>query len=154
MRKQRDNKRQGTQGRITRVGDAMEVSGSGYGEHLRLTVNGQVDPAVGARRGEDTPRAGTRRIGTRLSVLNFGGRPFDASRARAWVADDRGRRYPRTATGTLTTGRPLTWRNLAVGEQRDGWLVFEVPERARIVRFHCAVGGRTLAWQLRFPPPG
>ncbi|GLF94356.1 DUF4352 domain-containing protein [Streptomyces yaizuensis] len=136
------------------VGDAVDLGGRGYGEHLRIAVLGQVDPAVPARATAAEPPAGTRRIGARLSVLNFGGRPFDASRARTWVEDADGRRHRPVATGTLTTGRPLAWNTLAVGEQRDGWLVYQVPERARIVRLHCAAGGRTVSWQLRFPPRG
>ncbi|MFI2208758.1 DUF4352 domain-containing protein [Streptomyces sp. NPDC020141] len=133
------------------VGDAADLGGPGSREHLRVSVVGQVDPAVGVR-AADRPESGARRVGAAITLLNFGGRPHDVSGARAWVVDDTGKRHPQATTGTLTTGAPLKWNTLSVGEQRKGWLVFEVPEKARIVRLHTALGKRTLVWQLRFPP--
>ncbi|MER6913686.1 hypothetical protein ABT354_18610 [Streptomyces sp. NPDC000594] len=139
-------------GAVVWVGDPVDLTGSGYGEHLRLTVTGQVDPAVTARAADPGPAAGKRRVGARITALNFGGRPFDASRARVRAEDTEGRRHPPVTTGTLTTGRPLAWRTLAVGEQRDGWLVFELPDRTRLARLHATLGPHRATWQLRFPP--
>ncbi|MGW6458400.1 DUF4352 domain-containing protein [Streptomyces sp. NPDC055078] len=133
------------------VGDSADLGGRGFGEHLRISVRGQVDPAIGIR-AADAPDTGNRRLGVDVALVNVGGRPYDASRADIWVTDAGGGRYPAVRTGTLTTGFPLEWNTLPVGEQKQGWLVFEVPQDARIVRFHCRVGKTALSWQLQFPP--
>ncbi|GAA2241602.1 hypothetical protein GCM10010232_30830 [Streptomyces amakusaensis] len=133
------------------VGDSADLGGRGSGTHLRVSVVGQVDPAVGVR-AADRPASGSRWVGFAVTLLNFGGKPHEVAGARAWVVDDTGERHRPVTTGTLTTGAPLRWNTLSVGEQRKGWLVFEVPERARIVRLHTVLGDRSLAWQLRFPP--
>ncbi|MER5767668.1 DUF4352 domain-containing protein [Streptomyces sp. NPDC001985] len=132
-------------------GDSVDLTGRGFGEHLRVSVLGQVDPAVATRAAEG-PGSGKRWFGADVSLLNIGGRPYDTTGARAWAVDETGKRYSPVTTGRLTTGAPLTWNTLAVGEQKQGWLVFEVPERSRIVRLHTALGNHTSVWQLRFPP--
>jgi hypothetical protein len=37
---------------------------------------------------------------------------------------------------------------LPVGEQRTGWLVFELPYDTRAVRLHCTVGAEERGWRL------
>ncbi|MER7048779.1 DUF4352 domain-containing protein [Streptomyces jumonjinensis] len=140
------------------VGDAVDVDGRRFGEHLRVSVVGQVDPAVtadsvGSAASADTDvTAGTRRLAVDVAVVNTGGRPYDASRAGAWAVDEKGRRHRPVASAPLTTGRILKGNIIPAGEQAQGWLVFEVPEKTRIVRLQLALENRSLDWQLSFPP--
>ncbi|MFI1013852.1 DUF4352 domain-containing protein [Streptomyces sp. NPDC020965] len=133
------------------VGDTVDLRGRAFGERLRVSVGGWVDPAVSTRAAYQ-PDTGNRWLGVQLSLVNLGGRAFDASRATAWAVDGGGKRYPVVRTGAITTGFPLKWNTIASGEQLDGWLVFEVPEATRIVRLHATVGKKALTWQLQHPP--
>ncbi|MCM2389199.1 DUF4352 domain-containing protein [Streptomyces albipurpureus] len=138
---------------VSWVGDSVDIDGRAFGEHLRVSVLGFVDPAIATRAAAQRPTGGNRRLGVDVTLANVGGKPYDASRAKAWVVDDQGKSYPAAvATERITTGLPLKWNTLAAGEQSQGWLVFEVPESAVILRLHCTLGSTTMAWQLHFPP--
>ncbi|MFI1398402.1 DUF4352 domain-containing protein [Streptomyces sp. NPDC020681] len=136
---------------VSLVGDAVDLGGRTFGEHLRISVRGYVDPAIGIRAAQ-RPGPGKRRIGVDVALVNVGGKTYDASGGKAWVVDENGRRYPAVRTGEITTGFPLKWNALTVGEQSEGWLVFEVPENARIVRLHSTIGNTSLNWQLQHEP--
>ncbi|MEU5979841.1 DUF4352 domain-containing protein [Streptomyces sp. NPDC047315] len=142
------------------LGDAVDLGGGASGEHLRMTVHGYVDPAVAVRKAKQPrpqPAEGRRWLGVDVALLNVGGSRHDARRTAAWVTDDRGKRHS-VLSGTaadvkeFTTGIPLKWNTLAVGEQSEGWLVFDVPEDARITRFHSTLGTTTVTWLLQHPP--
>ncbi|QNP65013.1 DUF4352 domain-containing protein [Streptomyces genisteinicus] len=149
-----------------RIGDTADVGGTGSGAHLRITLRGHVDPAVGVRtargaaRGLAAPAArgpvhrpaeGTRWVGVDLAVVNVGGTAYEQPPAKAWIVDDRGRSHRAVPAGELTTGRPLPQGRLAVGEQRTGWLVFELPHDARPVRLHWASASAEHRWTLQAP---
>ncbi|MEU9604769.1 DUF4352 domain-containing protein [Streptomyces sp. NPDC048057] len=142
------------------VGDAVDLGGRASGEHLRMTVRGYVDPAVAVRKTKRAsqprpqPSDGRRWIGADVALLNVGGSLYDARRTTAWVTDDEGKRYAPLSTTVeeFTTGIPLKWNTLAVGEQSEGWLVFDVPEEAHITRFHSTLGKTTVTWLLQHPP--
>ncbi|MEO3976050.1 DUF4352 domain-containing protein [Streptomyces sp. CAU 1734] len=139
------------------VGDSVDIGGRVFGERLRVSVLGYVDPAVPADPGDparatDRPAAGERRVGVDVALINIGGKPYDASAGASWVLDAGGKRHPAVVTRALTTGAPLKWNTVAAGEHRAGWLVFELPEKSRVNTLHVAVGKRTLVWQLGFPP--
>ncbi|MFD3439115.1 DUF4352 domain-containing protein [Streptomyces sp. NPDC058685] len=133
------------------IGDTVDLGGRAFGEHLRVSALGYVDPARGVR-ATHRPAAGKRWIGVDLSVVNVGGTSYDARVSKSWVTDEKGRRHPAVKTGEITTGLPAAWNTLAAGEHAEGWMVFEVPENARIMRFHSTVGDSPLAWQLQLPP--
>ncbi|MEU5398630.1 DUF4352 domain-containing protein [Streptomyces sp. NPDC005963] len=134
------------------IGDSVNIGGRAFGEHLRISVLGFVDPAVATGTTAKKPAAGHRRIAVDVTLANVGGKPYDASRAQAWVVDEQGKRHTATRTAGITTGIPLKWNTVAAGEQTQGWLVFEVPEDARITRFFSTLGSTTVSWQLHFPP--
>ncbi|MER7665149.1 MULTISPECIES: DUF4352 domain-containing protein [unclassified Streptomyces] len=133
------------------IGDTVDLGGRAFGEHLRVSVLGYVDPARSVRAAH-RPAAGRRWVGVDLSAVNVGGTSYDARITKAWVTDEKGRRHPAVGTGEITTGFPAAWNTLAAGEHAEGWLVFEVPENARIRRFHSTVGDSPLTWQLQLPP--
>ncbi|MFJ4780766.1 DUF4352 domain-containing protein [Streptomyces sp. NPDC088762] len=115
-----------------RVGDAVRVHGQQVGRHLQVVLNAYVDPAVGVEKNY-APQAGTRWVAASMSFVNVGGASYGAL-GRMWALDSAGQRHPVVPTGELTTGKTLVFDSLAVGERAEGWVVFEVPENARIER--------------------
>ncbi|MFI6287037.1 DUF4352 domain-containing protein [Streptomyces sp. NPDC051018] len=142
-------------GRTAWIGETAEFGGRAFGERLRISVRSAVDPAIAvhpAKGPRPVSAAGKRRYGVEVALVNVGGKLHDTSRGKAWVTDGKGNRYPAVDSGAITTGLPLEWNTLAVGEQVQGWLVFEVPEDADIVKFHCTLGNSSVTWQLKHPP--
>ncbi|MER7462912.1 hypothetical protein [Streptomyces sp. NPDC097981] len=114
------------------VGDSVRVHGRQVGRHLQAVLNAYVDPAVSVE--EDyVPPAGKRWVAASMSFVNIGGDSYGPL-GRMWAYDTAGGRHPVVPSGELTTGKPLVFDSLAVGKQADGWVVFEVPEKVRIVR--------------------
>ncbi|MFC9584658.1 DUF4352 domain-containing protein [Streptomyces yangpuensis] len=114
------------------VGDAVRVHGSQVGRHLEVVLGAYVDPAVSADK-NFAPPAGKRWVAASMSFVNVGGASYGAL-GRMWAHDGAGQRHPVVPTGELTTGKPIVFDSLAVGERAEGWVVFEIPENARIVR--------------------
>ncbi|MEV7613907.1 hypothetical protein [Streptomyces sp. NPDC089799] len=117
------------------VGDAVRVHGRELGRHLRAVLNAYVDPAVSVDRRYGPP-AGKRWVAAGMSFVNVGGATY-GSLGRMWAHDSAGRRHPPVPAGglgELTTGKPLVFDSPAAGDRAEGWVVFEIPENARIVR--------------------
>lgn len=115
-----------------RVGDSVRVRGREVGRHLQVVLGAWVDPAVSVEK-NFAPAAGKRWVAASMSFVNVGGASYGAL-GRMWALDGAGQRHPVVPTGELTTGKPLVFDSLAVGERAEGWVVFEIPENARIVR--------------------
>ncbi|MEU3062733.1 DUF4352 domain-containing protein [Streptomyces subrutilus] len=118
--------------REARVGDSVRVRGAQVGRHLQAVLNAYVDPAVSVEKNY-APAPGKRWVAASMSFVNVGGASYGAL-GRMWAQDGAGRRHPVVPTGELTTGKPLVFDSLEVGERAEGWVVFEIPENARIVR--------------------
>lgn len=114
------------------VGDSVRVDGRQVGRHLQAVLNAYVDPAVTVEK-NFAPAAGKRWVAASMSFVNVGGASYGAL-GRMWALDSAGRRHKVVPTGELTTGKPLVFDSLEVGERAEGWVVFEIPENARIVR--------------------
>ncbi|MER6316777.1 hypothetical protein ABT237_23885 [Streptomyces sp. NPDC001581] len=114
------------------VGDSVRVDGAQVGRHLQAALAAYVDPAISVEKNY-APPAGKRWVAAQMSFVNVGGASYGAL-GRVWAHDSAGRRHPVVSTGELTTGKPLVFDSLEVGERADGWVVFEIPENARIVR--------------------
>ncbi|MFZ3498169.1 DUF4352 domain-containing protein [Streptomyces sp. 5.8] len=115
-----------------RVGDSVRVRGKEVGRHLQVVLAAYVDPAVSVEK-NFAPAAGKRWVAASMSFVNVGGASYGAL-GRMWALDGAGQRHPVVPTGELTTGKPLVFDSLAVGERAEGWVVFEIPENARVVR--------------------
>ncbi|MCX5607481.1 MULTISPECIES: hypothetical protein [unclassified Streptomyces] len=115
-----------------RVGEAVRVHGRQVGRHLEAVLSAYVDPAVSVEK-NFAPPAGKRWVAASMSFVNVGGASYGAL-GRMWAHDSAGRRHPVVPTGELTTGKPLVFDSLEVGERAEGWVVFEIPENARIER--------------------
>jgi hypothetical protein len=130
------------------LGDSADIGGTRFGEHLRITLHGFVDPAV-AVGSTPRPAAGHRWVGVEVTLANIGGTAHASPLTEAWVVDDRGRRHAAVRSGEITTGRPLAAdKALPVGGHSTGWLVFEMPFDTRAVRLHCTVGAEERSWRL------
>ncbi|MGW5851352.1 DUF4352 domain-containing protein [Streptomyces sp. NPDC055254] len=114
------------------VGEAVRVRGRQVGRHLQIVLNAYVDPAVGVEK-DFAPSAGTRWVAASMSFVNVGGAPY-GELGRMWAHDSAGQRHEVASTGELTTGKALVFDSLEVGERAEGWVVFEIPENARIER--------------------
>ncbi|MFE6845913.1 hypothetical protein [Streptomyces sp. NPDC057686] len=114
------------------VGDSVRVHGRQVGRHLQAVLTAYVDPAVSVEKNY-APPAGKRWVAASMSFVNVGGASYGAL-GSMWAYDSAGGRHPVVPTGELTTGKPLVFDSLAVGERAEGWVVFEIPEKARIVR--------------------
>ncbi|MEU9028797.1 hypothetical protein AB0D46_14950 [Streptomyces sp. NPDC048383] len=114
------------------VGDSVRVRGREVGRHLQVVLAAFVDPAVSVEP-NFVPPAGKRWVAASMSFVNVGGASYGAL-GRMWAHDSAGKRHPVVRTGELTTGKPLVFDSLEVGERAEGWVVFEIPESARIVR--------------------
>ncbi|MCJ1679054.1 DUF4352 domain-containing protein [Streptomyces sp. APSN-46.1] len=114
------------------VGDSVRVHGRQVGRHLEAVLNAYVDPAVSVEK-NFAPPAGKRWAAASMSFVNVGGASYGAL-GRMWAHDSAGKRHPVVPTGELTTGKPLVFDSLEVGERAEGWVVFEIPENVRIVR--------------------
>ncbi|MCX5377862.1 hypothetical protein [Streptomyces sp. NBC_00091] len=114
------------------VGDSVRVQGHEVGRHLQVVLGAYVDPAVSVEPNYGPP-AGKRWVAASMSFVNVGGASYGAL-GRMWAYDGAGKRHPVVRTGELTTGKPLVFDSLAVGERAEGWVVFEIPENQRIVR--------------------
>ncbi|MFE9845577.1 DUF4352 domain-containing protein [Streptomyces goshikiensis] len=115
-----------------RVGDPVRVDGRQMGRHLEAVLNAYVDPAISVAKGLAAP-AGKRWVAASMSFVNVGGASYGAL-GRMWALDGAGQRHPVVPAGELTTGKTLVFDSLEVGERAEGWVVFEIPENARIVR--------------------
>ncbi|MFD3695679.1 hypothetical protein ACFWUZ_05910 [Streptomyces sp. NPDC058646] len=114
------------------VGEALRVRGAQVGRHLQAVLNAYVDPAVSVDENY-APPAGKRWVAASMSFVNVGGASYGAL-GRMWAHDSAGQRHPVVSTGELTTGKTLVFDSLEVGERAEGWVVFEIPENARVVR--------------------
>lgn len=114
------------------VGDAVRVRGRQVGRHLQAVLNAYVDPAVSVEKNY-APPAGKRWVAASMSFVNVGGDSY-GELGQMWAYDSAGGRHGVVPTGELTTGKPLAFDSLAVGGRAEGWVVFEIPEKARIVR--------------------
>ncbi|MFD9376048.1 DUF4352 domain-containing protein [Streptomyces sp. NPDC059999] len=115
-----------------RVGDSVRVPGRQVGQHLQVVLNAYVDPAVSVEK-NFAPVTGKRWVAASMSFVNVGGASYGAL-GSMWAYDGAGERHAIVPTGELTTGKPLVFDSLEVGERAEGWVVFEIPESARIVR--------------------
>ncbi|MFF8270503.1 DUF4352 domain-containing protein [Streptomyces sp. NPDC016562] len=119
-------------GKAAHVGEPVRVHGRQVGRHLQIVLAAYVDPAVSVAK-NFAPSAGKRWVAASMSFVNVGGASYGAL-GRMWAYDGAGQRHPVVPSGELTTGKPLVFDSLEVGERAEGWVVFEVPENARITR--------------------
>ncbi|MGJ3561736.1 DUF4352 domain-containing protein [Streptomyces sp. INA 01156] len=138
---------------VAKVGDTLTLEGFEEGSKLDVTVVKVADPAKSADEFME-PGAGQRFVGVQFQLVNTGKAAYSDSPSNgAQVADTEGQQFDATF-GDITAG-PSMASNLKLkpGAKGLGWIVFEVPEAAKVdtVQFTMDSGfaDKTGEWKLR-----
>ncbi|MEU6885368.1 DUF4352 domain-containing protein [Streptomyces viridosporus] len=117
---------------IAEVGDTLTLKGSEDGSRLDVTVTKIADPAESADEFTE-PGAGKRFVGVQFKLVNTGEAAYSDSPSNgAQVADSEGQQFDATF-GDITAGPSMASSlKLKPGAQGLGWIVFEVPEAAKV----------------------
>ncbi|MGW5971726.1 DUF4352 domain-containing protein [Streptomyces sp. NPDC055186] len=137
---------------VAKVGDTLALEGFEKGSKLDVTVVKVADPAKSANEFME-PGDGQRFVGVQFQLVNTGKVAYsDSPSIGAKVADTEGQQFDATF-GDITAG-PSMASNLRLkpGAKGLGWIVFEVPEAAKVdtVQFTMDTGfaDQTGEWKL------
>lgn len=140
-----------TQAAPAKVGDAISISGGSSGHTVDVTVVKVVDPAVGDNE-YSTPAPNTRWIAIQWRVTNTSTESVDVTPAfGSAVIDSEGQQFD-TKSRDITAGPSYpTSTSIAPGDSRLGYVVYEVPKNATIVKTQFKpglFGGQTGQWNV------
>ncbi|PWI09054.1 hypothetical protein DIZ27_18950 [Streptomyces sp. NWU339] len=138
---------------VAKVGDTLTLEGFEEGSKLDVTVVKVADPAKSADEFME-PASGKRFVGVQFQLVNTGEAAYSDSPSNgAQVADTEGQQFDATF-GDITAGPSMASSlKLKPGAKGLGWIVFEVPEAAKVdtVQFTMDSGfaDKTGEWKLR-----
>ncbi|MBL3669678.1 DUF4352 domain-containing protein [Streptomyces sp. M2CJ-2] len=138
---------------VAKVGDTLTLEGFEEGSKLDVTVVKVADPAKSADEFME-PASGKRFVGVQFQLVNTGEAAYSDSPSNgAQVADSEGQQFDATF-GDITAGPSMASSlKLKPGAKGLGWIVFEVPEAAKVdtVQFTMDSGfaDKTGEWKLR-----
>ncbi|MFD5491439.1 DUF4352 domain-containing protein [Streptomyces sp. NPDC127091] len=138
---------------VAKVGDTLTLEGFEEGSQLDVTVVKVADPAKSADEFME-PASGKRFVGVQFQLVNTGEAAYSDSPSNgAQVADTEGQQFDATF-GDITAGPSMASSlKLKPGAKGLGWIVFEVPEAAKVdtVQFTMDSGfaDKTGEWKLR-----
>ncbi|MFE9976527.1 DUF4352 domain-containing protein [Streptomyces hirsutus] len=138
---------------VAKVGDTLTLEGFEEGSKLDVTVVKVADPAKSADEFME-PASGKRFVGVQFQLVNTGEAAYSDSPSNgAQVADSEGQQFDATF-GEITAGPSMASSlKLKPGAKGLGWIVFEVPEAAKVdtVQFTMDSGfaDKTGEWKLR-----
>lgn len=138
---------------VAKVGDTLTLEGFEEGSKLDVTVVKVADPAKSADEFME-PASGKRFIGVQFQLVNTGEAAYSDSPSNgAQIADSEGQQFDATF-GDITAGPSMASSlKLKPGAKGLGWIVFEVPEAAKVdtVQFTMDSGfaDKTGEWKLR-----
>ncbi|WP_331449191.1 DUF4352 domain-containing protein [Streptomyces prasinus] len=138
---------------VAKVGDTLTLEGFEEGSKLDVTVVKVADPAESADEFME-PASGKRFVGVQFQLVNTGEAAYSDSPSNgAQVADSEGQQFDATF-GDITAGPSMASAlKLKPGAKGLGWIVFEVPEAAKVdtVQFTMDSGfaDKTGEWKLR-----
>ncbi|MFF3932535.1 DUF4352 domain-containing protein [Streptomyces hirsutus] len=138
---------------VAKVGDTLTLEGFEEGSKLDVTVVKVADPAKSADEFME-PASGKRFVGVQFQLVNTGEAAYSDSPSNgAQVADSEGQQFDATF-GDITAGPSMaSGLKLKPGAKGLGWIVFEVPEAAKVdtVQFTMDSGfaDKTGEWKLR-----
>jgi hypothetical protein len=139
--------------KVAKVGDTLTLEGFEEGSELDVTVVKVADPAKSADEFMQ-PASGKRLVGVQFQIVNTGEVAYSDSPSNgAQVADSEGQQFSATF-GDITAGPSMASSlKLKPGAKGLGWIVFEVPEAAKVdtVQFAMDSGfaDKTGEWKLR-----
>ncbi|MGW5211138.1 DUF4352 domain-containing protein [Streptomyces sp. NPDC004051] len=138
---------------VAKVGDTLTLEGFEEGSQLDVTVVKVADPAKPADEFMK-PASGKRFVGVQFQLVNTGEAAYSDSPSNgAQVADTEGQQFDATF-GDITAGPSMASSlKLKPGAKGLGWIVFEVPEAAKVdtVQFTMDSGfaDKTGEWKLQ-----
>lgn len=138
---------------VAKVGDTLTLEGFEEGSKLDVTVVKVADPAKSADEFMQ-PASGKRFVGVQFQLVNTGEAAYSDSPSNgAQVADSEGQQFAATF-GDITAGPSMASSlKLKPGAKGLGWIVFEVPEAAKVdtVQFTMDSGfaDKTGEWKLQ-----
>ncbi|MFD6903664.1 DUF4352 domain-containing protein [Streptomyces sp. NPDC060077] len=138
---------------VAKVGDTLTLEGFEEGSKLDVTVVKVADPAKSADEFME-PASGKRFVGVQFQLVNTGEAAYSDSPSNgAQIADSEGQQFDATI-GDITAGPSMASSlKLKPGAKGLGWIVFEVPEAAKVdtVQFTMDSGfaDKTGEWKLR-----
>jgi hypothetical protein len=136
-----------------RIGQPVTIKGNDDGSRLRVTAKRVVDTRSTDRFA--TPDKGKRLVAVQFLLVNTGTATYDDAPSNgAKVIDKAGRQYEADAFfDSIAAGQQFpTATKLAAGNRALGYLVFQVPARAKVaqVQFSMDSGfGQTAQWDVR-----
>ncbi|MFC8450176.1 DUF4352 domain-containing protein [Kitasatospora sp. NPDC057223] len=117
-----------------RVGDTVELRGSGQGARMAVTVTRVVDPAA-AKDQFSTPGAGNRLAAVQFSLHNVGTAPYSDSPSNgAQVIDTQGQAFNATFTDTAAGPGFPGIVTIAPGDTGLGFLTFQLPAASTVAK--------------------
>jgi hypothetical protein len=136
-----------------RIGQPVTIKGNGNGSKLQVTARRVVDTRSTDR--FSTVDKGKRLVAVQFRLVNTGTATYDDAPSNgAAVIDRAGRQYEADAfVGSIAAGQEFpTAMKLAPGNKALGYLVFQVPVKAKVaqVQFSMDSGfGQTAQWNVR-----
>ncbi|AVZ70995.1 hypothetical protein SLUN_00675 [Streptomyces lunaelactis] len=121
------------------VGNTLDLTGTGNGEKLAVTVVRVVDPA-GAKNEFSSPEAGMRFVAVQFRLKNTGTAVYkDSPSNGAKVVDTQGQQFD--ATFEETTAGPNFPGSVTIGpgDTGLGFIIFEVPKASKIAKVQFAM---------------
>jgi hypothetical protein len=136
-----------------KVGDSITIKGIEAGEQVQVTLKKIADPAKPADE-FFSPEKGNRWIGAQYEILNTGAKVYaDTPGNGSQVADTEGQRFG-PVFADITAGPSMTNdATVQPGDKVLGWLVYEVPENAKLASIQFAMNSgfadQTGQWSLQ-----
>ncbi len=121
------------------IGDAITLVGSDAELKMRVKVNKVIANGTPAN-DFVKPEGGKRLYGVELTLKNAGKAAYSDSPGNgASVIDSEGQEYSASLFGEIAGAQNLTSTTIAPGDLRKGYVVFEVPGKAKIVKLQMSL---------------
>lgn len=135
----------------SQVGGSITLAGNTDGASVQVTLLAIRDPARSTNQ-YIKPAAGKRYVGVRLRLKNTGGVVYDDSPSNgAALVDTQDQSFSGGFFDAVEP--PLGSPKIRAGDQRAGWLTFEVPKASKLRTFQFSLdsgfGPETGEWALR-----
>ncbi len=135
------------------IGDAITLTGLDKGSKAQVALL-RVVPTATAADDFGAPDQGKRLVGAQFRIANVGSAAYSDSPANgAKVIDAQGQSYDASIADNVSEGPSFAAQtNIAPGDSGQGFLVFEVPTAAQIVKVQFGMdsgfGNQTAQWSV------
>lgn len=120
---------------VARVGNVISLHGTDAALKIAVKLNKVINSGT-ASNDMTKPDAGNRLYGVELILKNTGTATYDDSPSNgAKVVDSEGQEYEASLFGEIAGTHRLESTTFSTGDVRKGVIVFEVPAKAKIVKF-------------------